>query len=121
MWRPTMFLLCLIAALAGTPLRQVEAAGDLARSLAELDGGDVVEQIDDGVGDDSGETILKPGGPGGSVLGWNAPMPDDGPRMVLPATAPLSSRGDAPRLADRPGPPISDHARRHAWLQFFLF
>src|SRR5262249_42015003 len=32
-WRPTMFLLCLIAALAGTPLRQAEAAGDLARSL----------------------------------------------------------------------------------------
>ena len=30
MWRPTMFLLCLIAAMAGSPLRQAEAAGDLA-------------------------------------------------------------------------------------------
>jgi hypothetical protein len=116
-----MVLLCLIAAMAGTPLRQAEAAGDLARSLAELDGGDVVEEIDGGVGDDSGETILKPGGPSGSLLVFNAPAPEDGPRMVLPPAASPSHRGGGARPADPPSPPISDHLRRRAWLQCLLF
>ena len=35
MWRLTMFLLCLIAAVSGTPLRQAEAANDFARSIGE--------------------------------------------------------------------------------------
>ena len=62
MWRPTMFLLCLIAVLAGTPLRQAEAATDFARSHGEAGHGNVIEIIDGGVGDDSGTTILRAGG-----------------------------------------------------------
>jgi hypothetical protein len=115
-----MFLLCLIAALAGTPLRQAEAAGDLARSLAELDGGGPVEEIDGGVGDDSGETILRPGGPSGSLIVLNAPAPEDGPYMVFPPVASLSPRHDA-HTADPPSLPITDHRRRRAWLQCLLF
>ena len=62
MWRLTMFLLCLIAALSGTPLRQAEAASDFARSHGESDQGRAIETIDGGVGDDSGATILRAGG-----------------------------------------------------------
>jgi hypothetical protein len=57
-----MVLLSLIVALTGTPLRLMEAAGDLARSLEELgeegeDDGWDIEQADGGVGDDSGEAL----------------------------------------------------------------
>jgi hypothetical protein len=121
-WRSVMVLLCLIAALAGTPLRQAEAAGDLARSLAELDGGSVVEEIDGGVGDDSGETILKAaGGPSGSLRALNAPAPDDGPGMIHLPTAPRFPLGSAGRQIDPPSFPMSDHLRRRAWLQCLLF
>jgi len=57
--RHLMFLLSLLAALAGTPLRLVEAANDLAFALAEL-GVDVdsdIEPTDGGIGDDSDATI----------------------------------------------------------------
>jgi hypothetical protein len=57
-WRLTMFLMCLIAALSGTPLRQAEAASDLARALAESGRGDDIEVPDGGVGDDS-EAAVK--------------------------------------------------------------
>ena len=53
MWRWTMLVMCLIAALSGTPLRQAEAASDLARALADLDASGDVEVPDGGVGDDS--------------------------------------------------------------------
>jgi hypothetical protein len=52
-----MLLLSLIAALCGTPLRQAEAASDLARSLAEVGDQDILEPEDGGIGDDSGVTI----------------------------------------------------------------
>jgi hypothetical protein len=61
MWRVTMFLLCLIAALSGTPLRQAEAADDFARSISELGQGGVIETLDGGVGDDTELSILKAG------------------------------------------------------------
>ncbi len=121
MWRPTMFLLCLTAALAGTPLRQAEAAGDLARSLAELDGGDLVEEVDGGVGDDSGETILERGGPSASLMVFSAPAPGDQPHLMLPPAASPSLRSNAARLAEPPSLPNSDHRRRRAWLQCLLF
>ena len=57
----TMFLLCLIAALSGTPLRQAEAANDFARSIGELGQEDVIETVDGGVGDDTEASILKAG------------------------------------------------------------
>src|SRR4051794_37133702 len=52
-----MFLLSLIVALAGTPLRLAEAASDLARSLEEAGDGWNIEEVDGGVGDDSGATL----------------------------------------------------------------
>src|SRR5438045_1551986 len=55
--RRWMFLLSLTAVLAGTPLRLLEAADDFARSLAENDQDVNLEQVDGGVGDDSGATI----------------------------------------------------------------
>jgi hypothetical protein len=55
--RRLMFLLSLIAALTGTMLRQAEAADDLARGLGQLASGNLVEESDGRVGDDSGETI----------------------------------------------------------------
>jgi hypothetical protein len=61
MWRLSMFLLCLIAALSGTPLRQAEAADDFARSIGGLEQGGVIQTIDGGVGDDAEASILKAG------------------------------------------------------------
>lgn len=120
MWRPSMFLLCLIAALAGSPLRQAEAAGDLARSVAELEGGDVIGTIDGGVGDDAGETILTVGGRtcADPLRAGPAIEPGLGPSPSLVATPPP---GPDPRSPHRPGRPIADPARRQAWLQDFRF
>jgi hypothetical protein len=61
--RVLMVLLCFIAALSATPLRQAEAASDFARLLDDLAAGLLVEGIDGGVGDDAGETVLKNGSP----------------------------------------------------------
>ena len=52
-----MFVLSLIAAFAGTPLRLAEAAHDMVCSVADLGGDDSLEMPDGGVGDDSGATI----------------------------------------------------------------
>ena len=71
-------------------------------------------------GHDSGETILRPGGPSGSLIVLNAPAPEDGPYMVFPPVASLSPRHDA-HTADPPSLPITDHRRRRAWLQCLLF
>jgi len=114
-----MFLLCLIAALSGTPLRQGEAASDFARSLAESEGGQIVEMIDGGVGDDSGATILNASGDTHSA----------------PATIPASADGMVPPLVSGLSPSVTDDRRRanrtawltagpvprQAWLQCFLF
>ncbi len=61
MWRLTMFLLCLIAAVSGTPLRQAEAASDFIRSFGEFGPGNSIETIDGGVGDDPEASILNAG------------------------------------------------------------
>jgi hypothetical protein len=116
-----MFLLCLIAALAGSPLRQAEAAGDLARSLAELDGGDVIEELDGGVGDDAGETVLNAGVRIGVDPSMDVPAIDH-----FPGPSPVSAACPAPR-GDETGPPrpsarlAADPARRYAWLQAYRF
>ena len=68
MWRWTMLVMCLIAALSGTPLRQAEAASDLARALADLDASGDVEVPDGGVGDDSGATIKSENTSASSVM-----------------------------------------------------
>lgn len=120
MWRLTMFLLCLTAALSGTPLRQAEAASDFARSHGESGQGNAIEMIDGGVGDDSGATVLKAGGD-------THPLP----ATILLAAAeafftsllPSSSRlnVDDRRWSDRLASLPAGSAQRHAWLQCFLF
>jgi hypothetical protein len=57
--RSLMFVLSLIATLAGAPLRAAEAAHDLAICVADLGDGDSLEVPDGGVGDDSGATITS--------------------------------------------------------------
>jgi hypothetical protein len=106
-----MVVLCLIAALCGTPLRQSEAADDFSRAQEELAGGHTLDSVDGGVGDDSGETVLK----AQAIL-------------VMPPTAggnpiELSLSGCLPfdryrhDLASIPEP----SSRRQARLQCFLF
>jgi hypothetical protein len=120
MWRLSMFLLCLIAALSGTPLRQAEAADDFARWIGELGQGDVIETLDGGIGDDTEVSIVKVGSDthflGATILLARA---DVYFTPLIPASS-LPNIGDRSR-ADILGllPPSS--ARRFAWLQCFLF
>ena len=120
MWRHAMFLLCLIAALSGTPLRQAEAASDFTRSLGVVGKSSTIETIDGGVGDDTEVCILKAGGDTQSLP---APIPlamADGrytsltPASFLPGIGvrqPVDLLGLLPACA----------TRRLAWLQCFLF
>ena len=119
-WRLAMSVLCLIAALAGSPLRQAEAAGDLARSLSELDGGAVIEEIDGGVGDDSGETILSVGRH--TCTDPTSHLASIGQVPAFTAIAPAIPRDVDGLPPARPmGLPSAHRARRHAWLQAFRF
>ena len=111
--RRSLFVLSLLAAFSATPLRLVEAAHDLACTIAELDDGSVIEPTDGGVGDDSDATIKA--------------NPTDAP-MALPVAA-VSPRDLFPvapasqilrRPADPPPRPPSSHVRRLAMLQCFL-
>jgi hypothetical protein len=120
MWRPTMFLLCLIAALSGTPLRQAEAADDLARSLGELGQGDVIETIDGGVGDDKEASILKANGDTHSLAAIILLAMAELHFTPPASTSCLPNPGDR-RRADRLGRLPADPDRRFAWLQCFLF
>lgn len=109
----TMFLLSVIAALSATPLRQAEAADDLARSLAETGQGDVLEPADGGVGDDS-DNSLKTSAPS-SALDPRPPLapPLDATPFVAPAAEHV-------RQSRSPGAAVCASSRRLAWLQCFL-
>ena len=114
----------MIAILAGTPARQVEAACDLARTLVESDPtvGEITEP-DGGVGDDAFEAVSL-GGPefsasadlNGDPTGWT--MLSVGSPLVswslLARTAPDPALPRLGRLVDR-------SSCRQAWLQRFLF
>ena len=120
MWRLTMFLLCLIAALSGTPLRQAEAADDFARTFGECGQGDALHTVDGGVGDDKEVSILKVGSDTQSL-----------PATILLATADINFASVVPasflpklgdrRHADASGLLAVGSGRRFAWLQCFLF
>jgi hypothetical protein len=56
LFRP-LFLLSMLAALAGTPLRLAEAAHDIACALPDHDRDSAIEIPDGGVGDDSDATV----------------------------------------------------------------
>ncbi len=66
-------LLGLLAALSGTPLRQAEAASDLARALFQDSLPGNLQSPDGGVGDDSGVVTLT---------AMHADLGDDGPPMT---------------------------------------
>jgi len=120
MWRLTMLLLCLIAALSGTPLRQAEAANDFARSFGEFGQGDIIETIDGGVGDDEEASILKAGGDTHSLVATILLAMAD---VCFTPPSPVSS---LPKIGDRRRADLTDSLpassdRRFAWLQCFLF
>ena len=120
MWRLTMFMLCLIAALSGTPLRQAEAADDFARTFGECGQEDALHTVDGGVGDDKEVSILKAGGDWQSL-----------PSTILLATvdvhfSSLIPSSFLPKLGDRGQTDLlgllpASASRRFAWLQCFLF
>ncbi len=114
-----MFLICLLALLAGTPLRQAEAASDYARWMAEQGQHGVLEAVDGGVGDDP-EVLLSNTHESrtdqeGMAPFFAAPFPAG---FALPAVVSLtlSPRLEAGSLTSLPRP-----GRRNAWLQCFLF
>jgi hypothetical protein len=119
MWRLTMYLLCLIAALSGTPLRQAEAANDLARTLGEFGEGRLIEPIDGGVGDDAEASILKAGGDTQSMstIAFLA-MTDVQCTPLIPRSS-LQNVSDRCRVDPCGWLPASS-VRRLAWLQCFL-
>src|SRR4051794_17693194 len=82
------FLLSLLAALTGTPLRQAEAASDFARSLVERLQAADIESIDGGVGDDSGVgTLPASHGPAADALAVTDPvfLPPPASSILTPA------------------------------------
>ena len=108
-----MFLLSLVAALCGSPLRLAEAAEDFAEALSERDDRPMVEQLDGGVGDDPELAIKSAAKPLVST-----DCPDAGPAAWDLSNLPL--RIPSARLAEiRPAPPPGV-PRRLAWLQRFL-
>ncbi|MDR3639674.1 MAG: hypothetical protein P4L84_38090 [Isosphaeraceae bacterium] len=120
MLRVPLLWMCLIAALAGTPLRQAEAADDLASSLAELAGGHVVEMIDGGVGDDSGETVLNNGNDDHASLAA-LPSATAEESFVPPPRAPSLNALGSRIQTDQTHAVPAGFVRRHVWLQRFLF
>jgi hypothetical protein len=115
-----MLLLCLIAALAGTPLRQAEAASDFARSQAER-GQEHVETIDGGVGDDAEIAILKGGRDAASFSAVPLPLPPAA-EDLLPSHLPfVPSPGFGPHPRPCPATLSPGSDRCHAWLQCLLF
>jgi hypothetical protein len=112
--RHLMFVLNLIAALAGTPLRMAEAAHDFACSVAESGVDYVMEVPDGGVGDDSDATIkaeftnTPDTNTSASILtGWVC--------LPLPSSGHILDRQADPSL-----PPVVKLLRRLARLQSFL-
>jgi hypothetical protein len=112
--RRPMLLLSLIVVLAGTPLRLAEAASDLARSLEETGGGWNIEEVDGGVGDDSGATIKADVTHAQDVM---ATM-----EIALAPLGPMAARPAIVRFVDNSPArvPAGPSSRRCALLQRFL-
>jgi len=109
-----MFVLSLIAALAGTPLRMAEAADDFACSVAETGGGGVMEVPDGGVGDDSDATI-KAETTNAPDTNTSAIILPGGICPTLPPSWPVLKRREDP-----PSRPVAELPQRLAQLQSFL-
>jgi hypothetical protein len=120
MWRLTMFVLCLIAALSGTPLRQAEAADDYARSIGEPGEGDIIETVDGGVGDDTEVSILEADGDTHFLSATHFWAMADVQLTPLITASSLLNIGDG-RRADLSGLLAASSDRWFAWIQCFLF
>ncbi len=108
-----MFLLALIAALGGTPLRIAEAADDLARSLAELGASAGMEVTDGGVGDDSDASVKVDK----TDLSVTLAFADNlSAFLVLPGFLPGR---DLWRSANGRTKPTTSSSESRAWLQCF--
>jgi hypothetical protein len=115
-------LLSLVAVLSGPLLRAAEGADDLVRSLAELDRPPLMEDVDGGVGDDSGaaiysvdERLLVDRQSQRNPAGWSI-------AEVNPAIARLNQPLSSPSLfASEPFLGAADASTRQAWFQRFLF
>lgn len=119
MWRLTMFMMCLIAALSGTLLRQAEAANDFARCVAEFEDDQNIETIDGGVGDDLGTTILKASSPH-TLRATLPPAMTDGFVTVPLSTVSFVTfwHRNAPDWVTTLS---AGSVRKHVWLACFLF
>lgn len=114
--RRSAFLISLLAALAGTPLRQAEAAADLARSLPEFSQTADLDAPDGGVGDDSGvATLAQSHGHAADVAAEAVIFLLPPPSAFIPT--PAADEG----LWERVWWPQSPPALRFAWLQTFRF
>ena len=119
MWRLTMFFLCLVAALSGTPLRQAEAAADYARTVGECERGEVLHDVDGGVGDDKEASILPASGNTQLLPAAMLLAAADASFTSLDSASSLQKIGCHGRvklLSSR----TASSAQRRAWLQCFL-
>ena len=114
--------LTLIVVLAGTPARQVEAASDLARTLAGLgvDSPDLTKP-DGGVGDDALEAVAS----GGDEFSVDPDLAPDRSGLAEPSAGwPLAFWSLAfpdSRFGTHPvSRPPDRSSRRQAWLQRWL-
>jgi hypothetical protein len=114
-----MFLLCLIATVSGTPLRQAEAAEDFARAHGEFGRVQAIEEVDGCVGDDSGATILKASGDSHSLP--TSALPAEGAFLTPLVSASSLPIADERLWADRLASLPAGSVQRNAWLQCFLF
>jgi len=120
MWRMTMVVLSLIAVLSGTPLRQVAAADDYARSIDAYGQSHVLDTPDGEVGDDKDLSVLKAGGDTHSLTATNLLMMADAYFMASGSFLSPPNIGDR-RWADLSGSLPACPGRRSAWFQCFLF
>ena len=120
MWRPTMVVMCLIAVLSGTPLRQAAAADDHVRAIGQYVNGYVLDTPDGEVGDDKDLSVLKDGGDTHSLRAMNLLAMADDYFMASSPFLSLPKIGDRCR-ADLSGSLPACPGRRFAWLQCFLF
>ena len=111
------FLFSLLAALSGTPLRQAEAANDLARTLAEFSHAADIEAPDGGVGDDSGVMTLSASHASSGETTACVDLFFLPPLSTCIATTPAAAEG----LSERVWWPQSPPSSRFAWLQVFRF
>lgn len=115
--QPRGIILALVLIVLGTPARQVEAASDLARTVAEINEPGRCEEIDGGVGDDQLEAPRPTADAENLGLELGVAEP---PGLALEIDA-LSLLVASERRGAPADSPTVDRATRLARLQRFLF